>query len=271
MVVNNEARDLLVDLGLTEYEARAYIALMRCQPATAYELSRVSGIPSSRIYESVSRLQEKGLAQPTSADKERGQRYMALDPDDFMCQKREETARKTSLLGPLLSTISSDTSADLIWKLTGQNPVFDRTRQLIGQADHFLLVSLWPEELGALEADLRAAEERGVQIALVHFGVPQTRIGATFHHPAEKTLYEEKGGRGLTLVSDGLSAATASFFVDGRIEGAWSRNRAFVTLAEDYVRHDVYITKVTATMDAELRSRFGEQYQDLRDVYKSVE
>ena len=271
MVVNTEAQGLLIDLGLTEYEARAYVALMQCQPATAYELSRISGIPSSKIYETVSRLEEKGLAQPTSEVRGRGQRYMALNSEDFMCQRREETTRKTARLGPLLSAIGSDPSADLIWKLTGRDPVLDRARQLIGQAGSFLLVSLWPEELHELETDLRKADARGVRIALVHFGAPASRVGATFHHPAERTLYDEKGGRGLTLVCDGLSAATATFFADGRIEGAWSRNRAFVTLAEDYVRHDVYITKVTATMDTELRGRFGDEYEDLRDVFKSAE
>jgi len=271
MVVNNEIKDLLIDLGLTEYEARAYVALMGSQPATAYELAKNAGIPSSKIYETVNRLQNKGLAQPVSADQDRGQRYMALNPEDFIYLKREETARKTSRLGPLLSAVSNQADADFVWKLTGAEPVLDKARQLIRQAEHNLLVSLWPEELEELEADLQDAEKRGVKIALVHFGVPHQRIGATFHHPAEKTLYEEKGGRGLTLVADSQAVVIATFFASGSVEGAWSRNRAFVIVAEDYVRHDVYITKVTATMDAELKKRFGDSYQELRDVFKPVE
>ncbi|MBT4503944.1 MAG: TrmB family transcriptional regulator, partial [Gemmatimonadetes bacterium] len=53
---------------MSDYEARAYASLMRCQPATAYELAKQAGIPSSKIYEAVKRLQAKGLAQPGSAD-----------------------------------------------------------------------------------------------------------------------------------------------------------------------------------------------------------
>lgn len=271
MVVNNEIEQLLVDLGLTEYEARAYLSLMGCQPATPYELAKHSAIPSSKIYETVNRLQEKGLAQPVSSEGGRGQRYMALNPEDFIYLKRRDVARKTARLAPLLSGMSNRADANFVWQLSGGEPVFDKARQLIQQTAEYLLLSLWPQELAELEDDLRQAEERGISLALVHFGLPGVRIGATFHHPAEETLHQEKGGRGLTLVADGLAAATATFSADGRVEGAWSRNRAFVILAEDYVRHDVYITKLTATMDPEIKGRFGENYQKLRDVFEPVD
>ena len=108
-------------------------------------------------------------------------------------------------------------------------------------------------------------------MALVHYGIPARRLGATYHHPAEETVRRERGGRGLTLVVDKRCVVIATFSDDGRVEGAWSRNRAFVFVAEDYIRHDVYITKVTATMDAELKRVFGSDYGKLRDVFEPVE
>ncbi|NKB69391.1 MAG: hypothetical protein GKR89_20160 [Candidatus Latescibacteria bacterium] len=271
MVVNNEIQSLLVDLGLTVYEARAYLALMRCQPATAYELAKQSGIPSSKIYETVNRLLEKELAQPVGQDQGRGQRYYALDPDDFVYAKRQETLQKTERLGPLLAQTSNRASADVVWRLGAADKVYDKARQLLRQAQDSVLISLWPEELQALETELLDAEKRGLRLALVHFGEPAQRIGATFHHPVEETIYQEKGGRGLTLVSDSEAVVMATFFDDGRVEGAWSRNSAVVTVAEGYVQHDVYITKVTATMERELKSHFGKYYQRLRDVFEPVE
>ncbi len=41
-----------------------------------------------------------------------------------------------------------------------------------------------------------------MNIALVHFGEPTRKIGATYHHPVQETLYAEKRGRGLTVVVD---------------------------------------------------------------------
>jgi HTH-type transcriptional regulator, sugar sensing transcriptional regulator len=61
----------------------------------------------------------------------------------------------------------------------------------------------------------------------------------------------------------------ANFQVGGKVDGAWSRNESFVTVAEDYVKHDVYITKVTRFLGPEVVARFGENYSRLRDVFNS--
>ena len=271
MVVNKRAKSLLVDLGLSDYEAQAYMGLIGCQPASAYELAKTSGIPSAKIYETVKRLVEKGLAQPAADSKGRGQRYIALGAGDFVRSKRREVERKTAELEPVLSALSEQVEADFIWQLADDNSVYDKALELVEAAEETILVSLWPDELEILAGALEDAQARGVRIALVHYGPPQRRIGATFHHPAEETIYRERGGRGLTLVADGGGVVIATFFDDGRVEGAWSRNRAFVIVAEDYVRHDVYITKVTATLDAELKDCFGEDYRRLRDVFTPVD
>ena len=42
-----------------------------------------------------------------------------------------------------------------------------------------------------------------------------------------------------------------------------------LTVAEDYVKHDVYIAKVTRFLEPEMRSRFGQQYEKLRDVFNA--
>jgi sugar-specific transcriptional regulator TrmB len=268
MVVNNdEIIQLLNSFGLSDYEARAYIGLMRSQPATAYEVARSAGIPTSKVYETINRLLDKNLAQPVSAAKGRGQQYMALNAEDFIYLKQRETVRNTERLGPLLSALNNGADSDFVWQLDSDEQVFDKMRQLIAQAQTALLVSLWPQELEKVAQDLKAAEKRGVQIALVHFGKPQRSIGATFHHPAAETLHAEKGGRSLTLVADGESVVIATFLDTGDTEGAWSRNRAFVLVAEDYVRHDVYITKLTAAMDTEIKRFFGDDYAALRDVF----
>ena len=54
--------DRLVRLGLTTYEARAYVALVRRDSFTAAQVARQSGLPRQRIYDVLSSLVEKGLA-----------------------------------------------------------------------------------------------------------------------------------------------------------------------------------------------------------------
>lgn len=56
----NEQR--LVDLGLTSYEARAYLALVRRDSSSPSDVARLSRIPRQRIYDVLKTLVQKGLA-----------------------------------------------------------------------------------------------------------------------------------------------------------------------------------------------------------------
>lgn len=259
--------ELLQQLGLSRNEARAYVALLSCQPASAYEIAKQSAIPSSKIYETVNRLVLRGVIRPAGEQAEAGKQYIALPPADFMAQLREAAMAQTRELEPRLASLGNAVPGDLIWPLATRESIAAKALELIASATDNILISAWPEELAWLIDALQAAEAKGVRIALVHFGPPAVRVGATYHHPVEKTLYTEKGGRGLTIVVDSNAVVIANFRASGEVDGAWSRNQSFVTVAEDYVKHDVYITKVTRFLDGPLKARFGAEYERLRDVF----
>jgi HTH-type transcriptional regulator, sugar sensing transcriptional regulator len=52
----------LTRLGLTSYEAKAYVALLRRDSSTAAEAARLGGVPRQRIYDVLATLVGKGLA-----------------------------------------------------------------------------------------------------------------------------------------------------------------------------------------------------------------
>jgi hypothetical protein len=51
--MNSDAVDKLMELGLAEYEAKAYLALLRESPITGHKLAELSGVPRSAIYEAL--------------------------------------------------------------------------------------------------------------------------------------------------------------------------------------------------------------------------
>jgi sugar-specific transcriptional regulator TrmB len=55
-------------LGLTSYEAKAYVALLRRDSSTASEVARVAGLPRQRIYDVLGSLVERGLASARPGD-----------------------------------------------------------------------------------------------------------------------------------------------------------------------------------------------------------
>jgi len=43
--MGNDPIEKLIALGFSEYEAKAYVALLRENPVTGYQLSKLSGVP----------------------------------------------------------------------------------------------------------------------------------------------------------------------------------------------------------------------------------
>ena len=56
-----EIENLLREFGLTEYEIRAYINLLKLREANAEQLSEIGNIPLPRVYDTLVELQKKGF------------------------------------------------------------------------------------------------------------------------------------------------------------------------------------------------------------------
>ena len=68
----------LVELGLTSYEARAYVALLRRDSSAAADVARLARIPRQRIYDVLGTLVEKGLASQRPGPPTK---YSAVSPE----------------------------------------------------------------------------------------------------------------------------------------------------------------------------------------------
>lgn len=267
----------LMELGFTEYEARAYIALLEANPVTAYEAAKNAGIPTSKIYEVLDRLETKGIVQAFEEGDRR--KFVPLEAGQFL---DAQSVRLSGTIGDLragLESIGNKQPVSLVWNVRDYRSLSDYLKTIIDSAKTNLLVSAWPEEIAAISDWLKAAVARGTKVAVVLFGEPaalgyaagMTDIGIVYPHPIGYTLYAEKGGRGITAVADGAQAIVATISGGGDVEGAWSRNGGFVALAEDCVKHDIYVMKIVERFDGELIAKFGAGYSRLRDVFTDTE
>ncbi len=268
MVVNKTIQHIM-DLGISENEARAYLALLSVHPATAYETAREAGIPTSKIYQVMDRLEARGMAQAVMAEGKKT--YAPMRPDDFIAGQKQRIESTLDTLKSDLARTACSREVSYIWNIRDQAHILERARRMIDESADTLLLSLWGDEAAALEPCLRKAASRGLRIATVLFGGLKFDIGTVFRHPIEDTIYNEKGGRGITVVSDSREALMGTVAVDGAAQGAWSMNEGFVTLAEDYVSHDIYIMKIVSRFDRELIGRFGRNYRLLRDIFSDRE
>src|SRR5262245_58508429 len=84
-----DLRASLQELGFTDYEARAYLALAGAYPATAYEVAKLAGLPRANVYSVLRTLELRGAIQKVAQDPVR---YAPYKPDDYFAQQARKTA-----------------------------------------------------------------------------------------------------------------------------------------------------------------------------------
>ncbi|RJQ52521.1 MAG: TrmB family transcriptional regulator [Nitrospiraceae bacterium] len=254
----------LKHLGFSEYEAKAYMALVHENPLTAYELSKNSGIPSSKIYEVLRKLELRHMIQLIRG--ERTKMFVPIPPDEFVRNFRSSIEDNLHAVRTELTTVKPGLDSGYMWHIKNYETLIHRAKRMINTARESLLVLIWKEEMKELAEALTGAVQRGIRTAVIHYGFTDFKISRIYIHPVEDTVYEAKKVRGFTLVSDLKEA------VNGRIDSkgtdaVWSMNEGFVTMAEDYLRHDIYLMKTLQRFAPVMRKKFGDRYEKLRDVY----
>lgn len=99
-----DARTILEDFGLTKYEIDAYLALLPQGIAEAKDICQRSGVPTSKIYDAMSRLESLGLLD---VQQSRPKKYMARDVStaiERLKQKKEQEFQAIKEKLPVLET-----------------------------------------------------------------------------------------------------------------------------------------------------------------------
>src|SRR5262249_13465626 len=153
---------LLQQLGFSEYEARAYLALLQRNPLNGYELAKVSGLPRANTYAVLQKLEERGAV--VRLDLPNGSRYAPVAPAELT---ERIASRFQDVLGATqqaLDDLAVPAGAESIWNIQGYTTLLDHAQALIAATQERLLVAIGRQEAAALAGMLAQAEARGVAV-----------------------------------------------------------------------------------------------------------
>ncbi|MGE5379290.1 MAG: TrmB family transcriptional regulator [Candidatus Saccharibacteria bacterium] len=131
--------DHLVRLGLTEYEARAYIATVALGEGTVKEISAESGVPRSRAYDVLERLVEKGMVEAGSSSP---RCYRANEPITASHHLMEDIRRSNDEALRELSRIGqkAETRDNPIWTVKGEWAIDHKISEMLEDANSHVYI-----------------------------------------------------------------------------------------------------------------------------------
>ncbi|MFC7070119.1 TrmB family transcriptional regulator [Halobaculum lipolyticum] len=152
-----EAVELLQQLGLKEYEAACFVGLSRLSTGTAKDLSEITSVPRTRVYDAVRVLEARGLVQVQHSTP---QRFKAVPIEEAVRTLEREQADRFEQLRRALDGVEpvearDDEPVQEVWTLSGRTPIANRCNELIAAADSEVVLVLGDASL--LTDDLVAA------------------------------------------------------------------------------------------------------------------
>lgn len=161
------AIEQLRTLGLSAYAARTFVALASLGGGTAQDVSDVSEVPRTRVYDAVEELRNEGLVDVQNATPKR---FWPISPETTARHFQQEYSHRVNVLSEALDELSSTTrTAEQrgVWTVTGREAVEERVLEFVRTAEREV-VYMTVEELldDPLTDALHEASRRDVSIRL---------------------------------------------------------------------------------------------------------
>ena len=222
------AVESLRDLGLTEYEAKTYTALVKIRSGTASDIHTVSGIPRSAVYGALSKLEERGTIEIQSA---KPMRYRANPPETALEKLKNnfiaESEDALLLLEEIYQTQKIEAREEAVWTISGVKNVSDKIIEMIrGAQDDIIFAASYPSFHEVAKIYPIFKNMKDAIINKIEQGVP-VRVTGSLNEGLEEIAKEIPGAQIRAFPADKSMASGGLLITDG--------NETLITIVSENV------------------------------------
>jgi len=257
--------DRLRILGMSQYEARIYVGLLRHGPQNGNEVSKSAGIPSSKVYSTLERLASKGIVHSVRTSS--GTQYVCVSPEELIQRFRGEFEEPMDYLEAALPKLAGFEPASAVLTVAGLDAIRENSRFIAADSVREIYISIWAEELEHLSEALAEAQERSVRIFGMLYGADEPpTFGSWLLHSYQEIVTDRIGGRMLTLVADREEALIAHIPRHGEASAVRTRNPVLALVAQEYLHHDIVLQRAQFSIGFDEWDRWWQADPDLRTI-----
>ena len=233
--IEKEISTLLERFGFSANAAKAYLSLVKSNPATGYEVSKYSGIPRSAIYGTLTNMEKMGIV---SAEGGTPKKYIPLSPSSLIDHLQNLHDHQIEYLKLALDKMELDEEAFDLWHIHGYDNLIIKMREAVNNAATLVIINAWNNEVEKLKKELIAAEARDVDIVIFSFSRIKKPIGTTISYDLDEEDLNEIWKPKVVLVVDNKLTIMGSSSQQNGL-AIWASNPAITKIASDYIILDI--------------------------------
>jgi len=239
--VSEETKKVLQELRLTDYESRVYLALLEKGVLTANQVSKQSGVPYSKVYETLTSLEGKGWIETEHG---RPSRYYPKAPSEALAAMKlqlEDKVKKwektiAGELEPFYERREIREKPDL-WILRGKFNTLAKVKEMVEKTRNELMVAapVLPKTMAdAVTPLLIKLQDSNVKVFFMVSKKAKDWNLQKIAHVAEVRVRDQMFGGG--VIADGKEAM---LFLgeDKQTLVIWSNHLGLVQFAKEYFQY----------------------------------
>jgi len=196
-----EVSETLQGLGLSDYEARAYVALVALGASRANIVAEISQIPRTSAYKVMLSLERKGFVRSKPG---RPRTFSAVDPEELgkaLVVRVDDAFGKIAKVKDILSERGVP---QLVFTILGRDRVVEKVGEMLDRSEHSLAMSSPSVSVLArrLRKQLASAISRGVKVTVI--------TGPFVRAPKGCRVIRRKGLIATDVIADGKTALIAA-------------------------------------------------------------
>ncbi len=153
----NDIINELQNIGFTKYESQIYISLLKESPLTGYEISKLSGVPQSKVYENITKLLNNNIIINVGTDPIK---YVPISPNELLKNKKEEFNNSMDKLKNNLQILNKGKNIEYVLNIKGDKNILKKAIEMIKNAKQEIIISCPYEEILELKKELLIAYKK---------------------------------------------------------------------------------------------------------------
>lgn len=260
--------EAIKSIGFSEYEAKVYISLLKEHPQNGNALSQSSGVPGSKVYEVLRKMQEKGFVfTVTDGDNLKRKRFSPLPYQDLISKTEMEFTQNISLIQESFEMMTKRVISNWteLYNIEGYNTTMELIKEEINNATTEIIMVSWNKEFEILLPSIKEANNRKVNIATITFDEYSEDLSWSHvnHAPIPSALKKHTGE--LSIVLDNSKAIifdSATEIPNAVISSYYSMVKAI----RNYITHDIYLNRIHSDLNKEFKTLYGDDFKKLYDT-----